>query len=424
VRGPMSSLYSVGTPLSPNFEVEVEAMARPGARGSLVIGSEGQGPGDFRITIASASSATDDAKTWVRTGSIEGRRHVYKSLAADDQWFRLKVAIGGKRTQIYLDESLLVDFVEADGSGRVEEAPSLALRHGGGKAEIFFRDIRMRALPDQVGEAANSPAYDDTDRKILACTAAYIPTIDLHAHLKGGLTLDEVLSRSRRHGIQYGVAVNCGKGFPIENDELALAFCEEMRDQPVFAAMQAEGREWTTMFSRQTAAAFDYIFTDSMTWTDNHGRRMRLWIPDEVGSIVNPDDFMETLVARAVNLLEHEPIDIYVNPTYLPDVIVDGYDQLWTDERMVRVIEAAARNDVAIELNELYQLPSAKFVRLAKAAGCKFTLGSNNTSPDDLRRSEYGLKMIEHCELAASDFFVPGTTRAKAITRKPEALRD
>ena len=30
------------------------------------------------------------------------------------------------------------------------------------------------------------------------------------------------------------------------------------------------------MFSRQAAALFDYVFTDSMTWTDNRGRRMRL----------------------------------------------------------------------------------------------------------------------------------------------------
>ena len=404
-----------------NFELDVEGMTRPGSRAAIVIGSPAQ-KSAIRITIASATSVTDDPRTWVRTGSSESRRHVYKNLVHDNTWFRLKLVVTGERVQVYVDDLLLVDFVERAENGRGEER-TMALHWSGGDTEILFRNIRLRETAEGRDEP-QAPEFDETDEKIRAFTAMGIPTLDLHAHLKGGLTLDEVLSRSRRHGIQYGIAVNCGKGFPIENDELAVAFCNEMRGQPAFAAMQAEGREWTSMFSRQTAAAFDYIFTDSMTWTDNHGRRMRLWIPDEVGRIANPDDFMETLVARAVNLLEHEPIDIYVNPTYLPDVIVDGYDQLWTDERMVRVIEAAARNDVAIELNELYQLPSAKFMRLAKSAGCKFTLGSNNTSPDDLRRSEYGLKMIEHCELTASDFFVPGTTRAKAITRKPEALRD
>ncbi len=93
-----------------------------------------------------------------------------------------------------------------------------------------------------------------------------------------------------------------------------------MKGQPVFIAMQAEGREWTQMFSRRAAALFDYIFTDSMTWTDNRGKRMRTWMPEEVGTIADPQEFMDTLVDRAVGILEHEPIDIYANPTYLPDV--------------------------------------------------------------------------------------------------------
>ncbi|HEX8925042.1 MAG TPA: hypothetical protein VF786_04580 [Terriglobales bacterium] len=264
---------------------------------------------------------------------------------------------------------------------------------------------------------------DDIDLLLKKCRAAGIPLIDLHAHLKGGLTLEDVLARSQRDGIKYGIAVNCGKGFPVQDDAGAREFCASMKKHPVFVGMQAEGREWTEMFSRQAAADFDYIFTDSMTWTDNHGKRMRLWIADEVGTIADPQEFMDTLLVRAVAILEREPIDIYVNPTFLPAVLAGDYDRLWTDERMQRVIDAAAQNQVAIELNDLYRLPSAKFVRMAKAAGCKFTMGTNNTGPDDLRRCNYGLQMIEECGLVPADFFVPGTSGSKAVLRKPEALR-
>jgi hypothetical protein len=246
--------------------------------------------------------------------------------------------------------------------------------------------------------------------------------VDLHVHLKGGLTLEKALERSHRDGIRYGIAVNCGKGFAVQGDVEALKFCDSLKGQPVFIGMQAEGREWTSMFSCQAAVQFDYIFTDAMTWTDDHGRRMRLWIPDEVGTIADIDGFMETLVARSVDILENEPIDIFVNPTFLPAVIADDYDRLWTEERMAKVICAAVGNGVAIELNELYHLPSGRFVRMAKAAGCKFTLGSNNTGPGDLGRSEYGLRMIDECGLAAGDFFVPGAGRLKAALRKPEAF--
>ena len=80
--------------------------------------------------------------------------------------------------------------------------------------------------------------------------------------------VEQALAKSRRDGIQYGIAINCGKGFPVQDDAGALRFLESMRGQPVFWAMQAEGREWTQMFSARAVSQFDYVFTDSMTWTD------------------------------------------------------------------------------------------------------------------------------------------------------------
>ena len=109
-------------------------------------------------------------------------------------------------------------------------------------------------------------------------------------------------------------------------------------------------------------AKFDYVFTDSMTWTNDRGKRMRLWIPNEV-EVGDKQAFMEMLVARTVGILNNEPIDIYVNPTFLPAVIAKEYDTLWTDERMDKVIQAAAKNGVAIEINARYKLPSEKFIR-------------------------------------------------------------
>ena len=123
------------------------------------------------------------------------------------------------------------------------------------------------------------------------------------------------------------------------------------------------------MFSREAISKFDYVFTDSMTIVDDSGRRMRLWIDREVPTITDKQAFMELLVQTIVGILSNEPIDIYVNPTFLPAVIEKEYDTLWTDERMDKVIQAAARNGVAIEINSRYKLPSEKFIKKAKAAG-------------------------------------------------------
>jgi histidinol phosphatase-like PHP family hydrolase len=249
-----------------------------------------------------------------------------------------------------------------------------------------------------------------------------IKLLDLHVHLKGGLTLDQALEKSRSDGILYGISANCGKGFSIVDDLGAHDFCASLKDQPVFIGMQAEGREWTTMFSCHTAAEFDYVFTDAMTWTDDHGSRKRLWIPQEIGIISDVEGFMEILVERTVTILESEPIDIFANPTYLPEVIASNYDLLWSEVRMVKIIDTAVRHGVAIELNDRYHLPNKRFVLLAKEAGCKFTLGSNNTSIKDLGCSEYGLKMIDECNLSGENFFVPGASGTKAVVRKPSAF--
>jgi hypothetical protein len=229
--------------------------------------------------------------------------------------------------------------------------------------------------------------------------------IDYHAHLKGGLTMEELLQHSKKTGIRYGVAFNAGVGFPITNDSTLLANYEQYKDYPVYMAMQAEGREWVNMFSKENIKTFDYVFTDAMTWTDKKGRRMRLWMPEEV-FIDGEDNFMDQLVDQIIGVMENEPIDIYVNSTYLPDILQPEYDSLWTKERMDKVIEAAANNNIAIEINARYKIPSATFIKRAKAAGVRFSMGTNNVDKD-LGTLDYAIEMIEVCRLEPKDFFKP-----------------
>ena len=87
------------------------------------------------------------------------------------------------------------------------------------------------------------------------------------------------------------------------------------------------------MFIPGMIGKFDYVFTDAMTWTNDDGKRMRLWIKEET-EVGNPRDFMDQLVSRIETILAAEPIDIYVNPTYLPEEINSMYDELWTPERI------------------------------------------------------------------------------------------
>ena len=437
-NGPRSHLFYQGPVHGAdfrNFELEVEARAPQAANSGVYFHTRYQESNfptkGFELQICNSLTGRESYQPRLMTGSLYGLRNVYKPLAGDDRWFKLHVAVRGKNIQVRLNGTLLVDYTEptppiipdAMERERFLDHGTFALQCHDQGTRTFFRGIRVRPLPGNTPTPGGpGPEADEVFRQVIEVGRHNIPMVDFHVHLKSGLTLEQALAKSRRDGIQYGLAVNCGKDFPIANDAAASSFVDSLKGVPVFVAMQAEGREWTHMFSRRAVSLFDYVFTDSMTWTDNRGKRMRLWIPEEVGTIADPQEFMDTLVDRAAGILNNEPIDIYVNPTFLPEVLAKDYESLWTESRRRKVIDAAVKNGVAIELNNRYRLPSTSFVKLAKAAGAKFTFGTNNTSAADLGRCEYGIQMVKECNLVWQDFFVP-LKGPKAVERKGGVLK-
>jgi len=236
------------------------------------------------------------------------------------------------------------------------------------------------------------------------------PITDLHIHLKGDFGIEDAVKKSAAENIRYGIAVNCGLKFPVHRDSQIDSVLMTFRDYPQFLiAMQAEGREWVNMFSKESINKFDYVFTDAMTFTDEKGRRNRIWIKDETW-IDDEEAFMDYLVNTIVRIMSEEPIDIYVNPTFLPAQMADRYDTFWTPERMERVIKAAKANNIAIEINNRYKIPSYNFIKKAKEAGVKFTVGTNNAD-SKFSGAEYALEMIRKCRLTKDDFFQPVNKR-------------
>jgi hypothetical protein len=432
--GPMCHLFYTGPVRGAdfkNFELEAEAMTRPSCGSGIYFHTAYQDTGWPNKGCEVKINNTQPGEK-MRTGSLCNLRNNYRQYVPDNEWFKLHIAVRGKNVQVRLNGMLMVDYFEPTPAiippgmekERFLDRGTFALQCHGPASQVMLRRVGVRPLPDDLAlPGATAFAADGTFKRILAQGARGIPMLDLHVHPKGGLSVEQAVSKSLRDGIQYGLAVNGGQAQPVTGDEGARKYADSLKGLPVFIAMQAEGREWTRIFSGSAVRQFDYVFTDSMTWTDNRGKRMRTWIADEVGTISDPQEFMDTLVDRAVGILEREPVDIYVNPTYLPDQLATDYEALWTLARRERVVTAAAKNQVAIEINNRYKLPSASFIKLAKEAGCKFTFGTNNTGAGDLGRCEYALQMVEECKLTGADFFVPlavGST--KAVDRNGDLL--
>lgn len=280
--------------------------------------------------------------------------------------------------------------------------------------ELLIIDFFVVLYPDYIGSIKTSKMKKTTlfllTLVALVFTACHdkkpMQITDLHVHVKGKLTLDDLVKKSKEEGINYGIAVNCGMGFPVHNDSQIDSVLNIFKKYPQFLlAMQAEGREWVNTFSKESINKFDYVFTDAMTFTDDKGRRNRIWLKDETW-IDDEQQFMDNLVNTIVKIMNTEPINIYVNSTFLPAQMADRYDQFWTEERMDKVINAAKARNIAIEINNRYKIPSAAFIKRAKNAGVKFTVGTNNAD-ENFSGAEYALKMIKECGLASADFYMP-----------------
>jgi hypothetical protein len=426
--GDRSHLFYVGNGTAPvyrNFEFEAEVMTRPGANSGIYFHTawqEKDWPGKgLEVQINNTYAGDAQYQERKKTGSLYGIRNVYSQLVPDNQWFRMRIAVRGRQVQVRVNDILTVDYVEPEppAAGRALSAGTFALQGHDPHSTVMFRSLRVRPLPDTVETRAPAPAVDKTYRELLRLGGANYPVVDYHTHLKADVTLEDALRRWREQGIYAGIAVNGGLSFPISSDAGLELFLSELDGKPAFKAFQAEGREWVTLFTRKALERFDYVFTDSMTWTDDRGRRMRLWIDREVGTIDDAQAFMETLVDRTVGILNHEPIDIYVNPTFLPNQLSARYDELWTPSRMEQVVAALKRNGVAMEINDRYRIPSLAFIKLARAAGVKFACGTNNASAADLGRLEYCIEMIGAAGLTWQDMWVPPADGQKAIQRKP-----
>jgi hypothetical protein len=421
--GPRSHLFYAGDVNNhnfKNFELMATVKTLPGANSGIYIHTEFQQEGwpakgyECQVNNTSQSTAPGAYVEHKLTGSLYAVRNVWKAPVKDNEWFNYHIVVQGKTVRIYINNELLVDYTEPVNTFRTEEmkgrllsSGTFALQCHDPGSTVYYKDIKVKVLPDDLATPGTPQEDPVFEAKLIELATNNIPLVDLHAHLKGGLTAEKALEHARKYGFSYGFAVNCGLKMGFETDSALQEFIKNYKKPAsTWIAMQAEGREWLDLFSKETIARFDYVFTDAMTWTNDNGKRMRLWIKEET-EVGDPQDFMNQLVDRIEKILNNEPVKIYVNPTYLPDEIDEMYNELWTPERMDRVIKALKDNNVALEINAGRKLPSPEFIKRAKAAGVKFTFGTNNTGADDLGRLEYCIDMVKECGLTSTDIWLP-----------------
>jgi len=260
------------------------------------------------------------------------------------------------------------------------------------------------------GQAASAAKGDDLD----------FPLVDYHVHLDPTVTLDKALQLSKERGVKFGIVEHAGTkenkyANLISDDEGMKRYLAMLAGKPVYRGIQAEGLDWPTCFSKEVVAELDYVLSDALTFPEKDGRRVELWRAGV--KIEDKQDFMDRYTDFNVQVIAREPIDILANPTFLPAVLTKEHDALWTPARMERIIEAAVKCKVAIEINSNYRLPRPAFLNLAKKAGVTFSFGSNIHGLD-VGKLDYCVEMAKELGLKRADVFTPAPPGAKPIQRR------
>ncbi len=250
-----------------------------------------------------------------------------------------------------------------------------------------------------------------------AASAADIPLVDYHVHLDAVVTLEKALELSRERSVKFGIVEHAGSRenrYPglLSTDEDLKRYMKMLEGKPVYKGIQAEGLNWPTCFSKEVVAELDYVLSDALTFPEKDGQRVELWRPWV--KVDDKQDFMDRYTDFNVQVMAREPIDILANPTFLPGVLQGEFDSLWTKERMRRVIDAAVKYNVAIELNTAYRLPRAAFLRMAREAGVRFSFGSNIHGLE-VGKLDYAVEVIRELGLTRKDIFSPAPAGRKPI---------
>ena len=393
-----------------DFELSGEARTAEGAEAVIRFcqadGHEGYG-------VLLHNGAIDGS---LKTGSLMHVRNLYRSLAADGEWFRFSVAVRGKNVGVQVNGVDVVCYTEPSEPWRSEDHAGELIAPGrifmeclrGG---VEFRNMSLTELPaGTVNPADTLPPVDEQRDGIIRLQQRDFPVIDYHVHLKGDLTKEMAHAMSMNYGINYGVAPNAGEGGVgrmLADDAEVYAYHDEISGEPFLFGVQGEGRRWTATFSQEALGIFEYLFTDAMTIVDHKGRLSRIYRPEEVFfDGIGAEAYMDHLVDQTVLILTNEPADIYANPTFLPDALQGDYDKLWTPERVDRVLDVLEKYHIALEINPRYRIPSFDIIKRAKARGIKFTFGTNNVD-SNFGRLEYVLEAVQACGLTSDDIWFP-----------------
>jgi len=237
------------------------------------------------------------------------------------------------------------------------------------------------------------------------------PVADYHVHLSPTLSIEEAIALGKQRQVQIGIVEHPGPGYPINSDADLQRYINGLRRYPVRIGLQPVYAGWSKSFSKTLLDELDYVLMDALTLPRPEGGWLAIWQIDTM--VDDEEEFMARYMRFIEQVLTTEPIDIFAWPTFLPIPIARHYKELWTPQRVQRIVslcrdraQGPRDRKIAIEINEVAHVPDESFTVQAKQAGLKFTFGTDARN-QNAAHFYYCYEMVQKCGLTEADMFVP-----------------
>ena len=404
-----------------NFELELEIKTEPGANSGVYFHTKWQDSGwpsagfESQVNNSQPPFKEQDYRENKKTASLYGIRNLYKAMAKDGEWFTMNIRVARPRVEIRLNGRLVSAYTEPANPVLPAPGPKLNLLGKGTFAlqchdedsRAYYRNIRVRRLPPGEDASVVKPVFSEQELRRLALGKDNFPIVNLRVRPNANLTLAELQALRTRTGIFPGIVHEIRADGKVRDDVTAVSTVAALKDEPVFAGLDVTLglHPDAPKLSLAAQAGFDFLMAESR--------------PPIIGGVFTGSEAeairrMDAQVDEVIQKIETLPIDVYANVMMVPPLLKTAPEDLWTEERMQRVIAAAAKHGVAFEINRRERTPSEKFIRLAKAAGVKFTIGSDASTLEDYGDWSYLLEIQRKVGLRWQDMWVPGHSPTRA----------
>jgi len=152
-KGERSHLFYEADKPFKNFELKVDVMTKPNSNGGIYFHTKYQKTGWPKAGFECQVNVSH--KDYKKTGSLYDVVNVGNPPVEDNKWWEQHIRVMGNVVQVFLDGKLLIEYKEKEGTtagkdfGRKISEGTFALQAHDPKSIVYFKNIRVKRLPDE-----------------------------------------------------------------------------------------------------------------------------------------------------------------------------------------------------------------------------------------------------------------------------------